>query len=968
MITSGTQAGSVREDAHPPVETASGAITFTDADTSDTHTVMVTPTGTGYVGTLTAIEVADSTGGTTGTVDWTYSVNDTALQSLGASTVTETYTVTVNDGHGGTASQNVTITLNGTNDAPVLNPNDTVALNNAAIPASLLTNPGFESSLSSGWTANSSVTTTSSSDHSGSHSAESTGTGLGTLSQAITTVAGELYTVSFWVAASSTTNDSFSASWNGSPLISLSGNQLSSTYIQETFTVVGNGSSEAIAFTLQDTSSSQHVFLDDVTVAPAATLVSSLIASGSGPNNVTDVDSGAVTGIAITGTGGVSGTWFYTINGGTNWIAFPAVSATNALLLAANASTEVRFVPTIPGTIGAATLNFSAWDQTTGTNGGTANLTTTGGTTAFSTGSETASLSVGTPTVGNSATLTAGADSVFFVAGTNTITATSATLQTTDSLVGGNGIDTLNLAVGAGSGYAFNFGTMAAFAGIDSVVLANPGQSVSLTFTNADIVSGQTITVDSSADTSQPFSVNASSVTDGGSFKFIVSGAELAGAPTIAGGRGTDILQISHDASLTDLAFAHVSGIEVLQLANATNSVTLGADAAAAFGGAGHTLTVDDTAGGTLTLNASAMTSNAPNLLVELTSAGFTSSDAILGGGGTNTIQLTDTAGFTLNDSSFNLVQGIEVLKIGGTGTDTLDLGSLASAAFGGVGHTLTIDDTAGTGPLVIDQSGIGTTASLLVELTNANFTSFDTIAGGSGQDTIQIVGQTGIVVADAAFTNITGVETLKVGGAADDSITLGISASNDVGGAGHLFTLDDFERVREPVRQRRGDERQSRGAGRQRHRSDHRRRRQRHLLRRHRQRQLHRRARQQYLRVHVADPGRRPDHGLQQHHAHRPAPGLGRGLRRWADGQRGRHLGVPVREQCEFQRRRRREGRVPVRYREPHALLQRQRHHRFGARDRPDRGRRHADAARHPRRGVARRPPMCVCPGPGPG
>ena len=117
---------------------------------------------------------------------------------------------------------------------------------------------------------------------------------------------------------------------------------------------------------------------------------------------------------------------------------------------------------------------------------------------------------------------------------------------------------------------------------------------------------------------------------------------------------------------------------------------------------------------------------------------------------------------------------------------------ALASAAFGGVGHTLTIDDTAGTGPLVLDQSGTGTTANLLVELTNANFTSFDTIAGGSGQDTIQIIGQAGIVVADAAFTSITGVETLRVGGAADDSITLGISASNDVGGAGHLFTLDD--------------------------------------------------------------------------------------------------------------------------------------------------------------------------------
>jgi T1SS-143 domain-containing protein len=799
VITSGAQAGSVTEDAHSPTETASGAVTFTDADATDTHTVMVTPAANGYFGTLTAVEVADSSGGGAGTVDWTYSVNDAAIQSLAAGqTVTQTYAVAVNDGHGGTASQNVTITLHGTNDAPVLSTADTVALNGAGTTVNLVSNPGFESSGSSltNWTVSptgsEAVSTT---HHSGSRSADTSGTGGGTLSQPITTTAGELYTVSFWVEASSGNNGTFSASWNGTTLLSLSGSQIPTTFTQETFTVMGTGGSVPLAFSMKDTVSNQHVFLDDVSVTPVATAVTALIASGSGPSNVTDVDGAASTGIAITGTGGVAGTWFYTTNGGTNWTAFPSVSTTNALLLAANSSTEVRFVPTNANAAGTATLSFNAWDQTTGTNGGTVNLTTsgTGGTTAFSTGSETASLSVGTPTVGNSATLTTGADSVFFGTGTNTITATNATLQTTDSLVGGNGSDTLSLTVGTGSGYSFNFGAMAAFAGIDTVALAaNPGQSVSLTFTNADIVSGQTITVDGSADVSQPFSVNASAVTDGGSFKFIVAAAELAAGPTIVGGLVTDAIQIAGAAALTDLAFAHVTGVEVLQLANATNTVTLGADAAVAFGGAGHTLTIDDTAGGNLTLDASGMTTNAPNLLVELTSAGFTSSDHIIGGAGTNTIQLTDTAGLSLNDSSFTNVSGIEVLKIGGSGVDTLNLGSLASAAAGGAGHTLTIDDTTGTGQLAIDQSGTGTTANLVIELTSAHFNATDVITGGSGADTIQLVDQTGIVVADSAFTNVTGIETLKVGGAADDSVTLGALASHDVGGAGHFFELDD--------------------------------------------------------------------------------------------------------------------------------------------------------------------------------
>jgi Ca2+-binding RTX toxin-like protein len=83
-------------------------------------------------------------------------------------------------------------------------------------------------------------------------------------------------------------------------------------------------------------------------------------------------------------------------------------------------------------------------------------------------------------------------------------------------------------------------------------------------------------------------------------------------------------------------------------------------------------------------------------------------------------------------------------------------------------------------------------TANVVVDLASANFTSADHITGGSGSDTIALVDTTGIVVNDAAFANVASVETLKVGGAADDSVTLGVNASNDVGGLGHLFTLDD--------------------------------------------------------------------------------------------------------------------------------------------------------------------------------
>src|SRR6185503_4967897 len=72
-----------------------------------------------------------------------------------------------------------------------------------------------------------------------------------------------------------------------------------------------------------------------------------------------------------------------------------SVSSTNARLLASNTQTRVRLVPAanFNGTIATA-ITFRAWDQTTGTNGGTADPSTNGGTTAYSTATETASITV----------------------------------------------------------------------------------------------------------------------------------------------------------------------------------------------------------------------------------------------------------------------------------------------------------------------------------------------------------------------------------------------------------------------------------------------------------------------------------------------------------------------------------------------------------------------------------------------
>jgi VCBS repeat-containing protein len=90
-----------------------GSIAFHDLDTSDTHTATATPQGAGYYGTFT-LDPVNQAGDT---VAWHFNVDDSAIDGLTAGqVVTQTYTVQVADGHGGTASQDVTVTITGADD------------------------------------------------------------------------------------------------------------------------------------------------------------------------------------------------------------------------------------------------------------------------------------------------------------------------------------------------------------------------------------------------------------------------------------------------------------------------------------------------------------------------------------------------------------------------------------------------------------------------------------------------------------------------------------------------------------------------------------------------------------------------------------------------------------------------------------------------------------------------------------
>jgi VCBS repeat-containing protein len=92
-----------------------GAIAFDDLDLTDTHSASFAPQSGGYLGTFT-LDPVDQSGDTVG---WNFEVDDSALDGLDAGeVVTQTYTIQISDGNGGTVTQDVTITLTGAADIP----------------------------------------------------------------------------------------------------------------------------------------------------------------------------------------------------------------------------------------------------------------------------------------------------------------------------------------------------------------------------------------------------------------------------------------------------------------------------------------------------------------------------------------------------------------------------------------------------------------------------------------------------------------------------------------------------------------------------------------------------------------------------------------------------------------------------------------------------------------------------------
>ncbi|MCA9063581.1 MAG: cadherin domain-containing protein, partial [Planctomycetaceae bacterium] len=104
-------------------------------------------------------------------------------------------------------------------------------------------------------------------------------------------------------------------------------------------------------------------------VSNGGTLVSTLVSG-----QIVDADGGTPQGIAVIAVVTTNGTWEYTTDG-SNWFSLASVSDAAARLLAADATTAVRFVPNANynGTVSNG-LTFRAWDQSAGSNGATVDV------------------------------------------------------------------------------------------------------------------------------------------------------------------------------------------------------------------------------------------------------------------------------------------------------------------------------------------------------------------------------------------------------------------------------------------------------------------------------------------------------------------------------------------------------------------------------------------------------------------
>ena len=126
--------GHANENTATLTDTGSFAIADSDGDTVTVSRALssTTHSSNSAFGDLTATIANNTTTDGTGQINWTYSVDDSALDALDAGeSYTETWAITVSDGTAST-TQNVTVTINGAADPVTVAQDDFASVNEGA--------------------------------------------------------------------------------------------------------------------------------------------------------------------------------------------------------------------------------------------------------------------------------------------------------------------------------------------------------------------------------------------------------------------------------------------------------------------------------------------------------------------------------------------------------------------------------------------------------------------------------------------------------------------------------------------------------------------------------------------------------------------------------------------------------------------------------------------------------------------
>jgi Ca2+-binding RTX toxin-like protein len=770
LIGAGTTAtGAVTELANTSGSTAndvaSGTLRFTDLDLADTHGASVlsvaasgTTSGLPANATLLAMlglgSVTEQAGATAGSLPWTFTAQDKTFDYLGAGqTATLNYVVQLSDGNGGTVSQNVTVTITGTNDTPLVS---------AGTITGAITELASVTGSSTNDTASGTLKFTDA-DPTDTHSATilsvaASGTTSGLPANA--TMLGWLSKGALVEQAGATPG---SLPWSFAAPDSV-------------FDYLGAGETATLSYVVRITDS-QGANLDQsvvVTVTGSNDAPTAQAKSGFTTDNWT--------ALTITGSTLTSGA---TDADASDTLTLSSVQSPVGGTVAINSGNAV-FTPTATA-IGPASFTYTISDGHGGTSTATVNLTTTlrqingtSGNDTLSGGSKPAQINGG---AGND-TITAGSAGDILVGGAGT-----------DTLTGGAGVDTVD--------YSANSVAQTINLSVTASQTISSGDVDTITNVENAIGGSGNDTITGGSGNNVLTGNAGNDALIGGSGNDTLLGGD--GDDTLTGGAGNDIIDGGN--GIDTVSYSANSGAQTIDLSLSTAQTISSGDVDTitnvenVIGGTGADTITGNTGNNILNGGSGADTINGND--GDDTLIGGAGNDVLNGGNGidtvdysantvTQTINLALTTQQTISSGNQDTLSNIENV-LGGTGADTITGTTGNNVLNGGAGNDNISgndgDDTliggAGTDTLnggngidTVDYSygsvaqtiNLSLTASQTISSGDADtITNVENVVGGSGNDTI-----TGSTVAN-----------ILNGGAGDDRLTGGAGDDTIIGGTG---------------------------------------------------------------------------------------------------------------------------------------------------------------------------------------